>query len=987
MSSTTTEFTGQAPPTLIVEVDDKSVAMTVHSISIDVQIAGTMSRTSLVMTFENPHDRDLEGELTFPLPDGAALCGYGLDVDGQIVDASLVQKQKARMVFEEELRKGVDPGLVERVRGNQFRTRIWPLPAHGKRSIRVEYVSALDMRDGNLVYELPLRFEPPQRDVSAKQIQQFAMWGAFFDQSNASIVEPSSDRFRLCVTVAKGGAAPVTWDAEVLGFEEREDAWTAETCRAYSMPETVRIGLPPLQADAVAVERFCDDDFYFHIDAIVVDSSPPTFLSPTKVALVWDASFSRATTDKQKDFDLLRALMKRVGTVDVDVFVLRNDVDEPYSFSVIAGQCDAMLNMLADLPYDGGTSFSDLNLEQRAYDAYLLFSDGVSTLNDDLPTASEIPVYVVSSEVAANRPLLRYVAERSGGAYLDLFREPVEQACDRIFVESLSLLGTQFEKGAIEDVYPVTRSVLQGGVVGVSGRLLKNDAEIILRFGRGNVETERRSIKLSRAAATSTGLIGRHWAQQKIDELTLHADRNGDELLELGRRFHIVTANTSLLVLETLEQHLEHGVVPAASRSEMRKSFDDGMSQRRSQEAGQRKERLDDVGRLWQDRVDWWEKEFDLSSPVQDEPVVNELQGGMIQERTMAAFAPAEPSDIMFHSIFSSSRRRVDDAPALCEVNDLAAETPQNVASIKVSPWDPKTPYLKKLKKVGNDKAYDMYLEQRVTYGRKPSFHLDCADYLFRIGQRKMAIRVLTNVAELDLESPQLLRMAAYKLEMEGEYVLAGRILDQVLVLRPEEPQSYRDLALVLDLQGEFRRAVELLWDVANRDWDGRFPEIETIAIMELNRVLARAQREGQADLAKEVGVDKRFLKLLDQDLRVVLTWDADLTDVDLWVTDPIRERCDYSNNRTRMGGRMSADFTQGYGPEEYVVRKGKSGTYLIQANFYGSSQQTLTGPATLLATVFTNFGRQNEERRAITLRVTEVKEQVELGEVTLETS
>jgi len=84
------------------------------------------------------------------------------------------------------------------------------------------------------------------------------------------------------------------------------------------------------------------------------------------------------------------------------------------------------------------------------------------------------------------------------------------------------------------------------------------------------------------------------------------------------------------------------------------------------------------------------------------------------------------------------------------------------------------------------------------------------------------------------------------------------------------------------------------------------------------------------------------------------------------------------------MGGRISPDFTQGYGPEEYVVRRGMPGAYQIQANYFGSSQQTLTGPATLLATVFTNFGRPNEDRRILTVRVTEVKDVIDVGEVKL---
>ena len=1111
MGTTATTTTVQVPPTLTVSLDEKTVPMMVSALWIDVDIAGTVSRTTLVVTFENPHDRDLEGELTFPLPAGAALCGYGLDIDGEIVDASLVEKQKARVVFEEEVRKGIDPGLLEQVRGNQFRTRIWPLPARGRRSVKVEYVSALETRNGSSVYELPLRFEPPQRDVSVEQVQQFAMWAALFDTSTASRLPTRStfanmwaalfdtstassadaplERFRLRVTVAKGKATPQVWDTEAFKFEDCGDAWVAEMRRGESLPEKVRIGLPGLTEDSVAVERFANDEFYFRIDARVVGPESSRVEALTKVALVWDASLSRAIADKNRDLELLRSLMKRLEAVDVDVFVLRNDIEEPRSFSVVAGECEAMLEMLSDLPYDGGTSLGGLKLCDRTYDAYLVFSDGISSLDEEPLNPTEIPVYVVSSDAAANRPVLRHMAEQSGGAYLDLTVVPVEQASQEIFAEKLSLLGVQYEKGAIADVYPSSRRLLKDGVVGVSGRLLKDDAEITLRFGCGNEETERRSFNVSRRVTTSTGLIGRLWAQQKADELSLLADRYSAELLDLGRRFHIVTPNSSLLVLETLNQHLEHEIAPAPSRGEMCKEYDQRISRRCVEKDKHRKSKLDHVISLWQERVAWWDRSFDLSQPAAKENGDEALAGGSaaaewfythqaqqqgpvteadiqrlisqgvlssldsVWKDGMADWQPvssvfpqhAQPGmvqpvdddflltpleDALTDDSESSSQvialddpdSRFDPAsatvsrspvsmdpsvlrpsdpppsPSIAESEGLGgydgieeldagapgSEPPQTAASIAVKPWDPKTPYLEKLKSVSEDESYDMYLKQREAYGRSPSFYLDCADYLFKIGQNHLALRVLTNVAELDLESPQLLRILAYKLETEGELALASRILEQVLAMRPEEPQSYRDLALVLDQQGEFRRAAELLWAVVTGEWDDRFPEIETVALMELNRVLERARRDGQADLPQELGIDLRLVKLLDQDLRVALSWDADLTDVDLWVTEPNEEKCFYSNNRTRIGGRISPDFTQGYGPEEYVVRRGMPGAYQIQAIYFGSSQQTLTGPATLLATVFTNFGRPNEDRRILTVRVTEVKDVIDVGEVKL---
>ena len=50
------------------------------------------------------------------------------------------------------------------------------------------------------------------------------------------------------------------------------------------------------------------------------------------------------------------------------------------------------------------------------------------------------------------------------------------------------------------------------------------------------------------------------------------------------------------------------------------------------------------------------------------------------------------------------------------------------------------------------------------------------------------------------------------------------------------------------------------------------------------------------------------------------MSWDADATDMDLHVVEPSGEEAFYSHNRTTIGGLVSRDFTQGYGPEEYMV-------------------------------------------------------------------
>ncbi len=244
----------------------------------------------------------------------------------------------------------------------------------------------------------------------------------------------------------------------------------------------------------------------------------------------------------------------------------------------------------------------------------------------------------------------------------------------------------------------------------------------------------------------------------------------------------------------------------------------------------------------------------------------------------------------------------------------------------------------------------------------------------------RLALRVLSNLAELDTENIALTRVLAYRLGQWELYALAVPQFELALEQRGEEPQSYRDLALALSRMQEpdAKRAVELLWHVASAQWDGRFPDIELIALHELNNVLASAKR-GAIDL-KKIGIDERFLDPVAVGLRVVLSWDADNTDIDLWVVDPSGEKAVYSNPRTRNGGHLSRDFTGGYGPEVFTIRRPLPGTYVVHANYFGDSRQSLTGPVTIQLEFQTRFGSVDSQRAAVTRRLEGGSETIEIG-------
>ncbi|MEO6363826.1 MAG: DUF2135 domain-containing protein, partial [Caldimonas sp.] len=254
------------------------------------------------------------------------------------------------------------------------------------------------------------------------------------------------------------------------------------------------------------------------------------------------------------------------------------------------------------------------------------------------------------------------------------------------------------------------------------------------------------------------------------------------------------------------------------------------------------------------------------------------------------------------------------------------------------------------------------------------------AEFFISHGERALGLRVLSNLAEMDLQNRQVLRLLAYRLQQAGEFDLAVPVFQRVLELAPHEPQSHRDLGLALAQAGQAQPAIERLYDVVTGAWDGRFADIDLIALAELNAIVDKARREGKPlDVAR---IEPRLLANLPLDVRVVLSWDADDTDVDLHVIDPNGEEVFYGRSLSHQGGRISHDATGGYGPEEFALRVAKPGKYRVVANFFGHRQQVLATKTGMMLWLSSGFGTAGQQDQRTTIAVkSERGERVAVGE------
>ncbi|MDD2763959.1 MAG: VIT domain-containing protein [Opitutaceae bacterium] len=986
-----------------VELTDKNTApVAVESALVTTEVTGRIAVTTFDLTFYNPNSRVLEGTFLFPLLDGQSVVRFALDVNGRLREAVPVDKARGQVVFEQIERRGVDPGLLEQTAGNNYRARIYPLPAHGRRRVVIAYQEDVARTSGQPAYRLNLDFPEPLKT------------------------------FRLALTAYAAGRTPAQVRTTLaLELPAWRDGKFLEIERTnFTARGLVELSLPLLEHPRVLTERFREQE-YFYAEVPVIGASKPR-PAPRVVGLLWDSSGSGRERDHQREFTLLDAWFATVGSVEVRLINLRDHASAPVSFKVQGGDWSALKRELENTIYDGATSLDGLK-DDPAVGEWLLFSDGLlnyGTASARLPLHGT--VHAVLASPRADPAWLRGLANRQAGEFVNLLEMDPARAAAVLRSESLRVLGIEHNPEAAAQVFPEPGAAVTGGTLVITGILRRPEATLSLRLGHHDGDA--RAVEVTVHAGENPGhLAARGWAASKISFLATDHAANREDIRRTSREFGIVTPDTSLIVLETVADYVRYDITPP---DELLAEWN---AQRQAVAGGRQKthdEHREMIVSLFKERLAWWEKNFPKDTPpppsketVVPEPVpttpgrpappphaiedvgdalpaatpgaVSPFTLDADEEVHLSAFAVETDETVNYRAATTLAGSRAS-APArvamdasgmdgggvslsIPESNDqakgegsTAAPTQsETAATISLQRWSPDTGYLERLRRASPGQAYAVYLEERTDHARQPGFFLDVADFFFERGDGDTALRILSNLAELELEDVALLRVLAQRLVQADRPDLALPLFERVLALRPDEPQSHRDLALTCAALKQYQRAVDLLWVVVDRPWDSRFPEIELIALSELNAIAATGGQK--LDLGK---VDPRLQKNLPVDLRAVLTWDANDCDIDLWVTDPNGETARYDHPLTYQGGCMSRDFTQGYGPEEFMLRAPKSGPYRVQINYYGDRRQTALGPVTVQVRLITGFGAPAQREKRLTVRLQDRQQTLDIGAI-----
>src|SRR6476659_4092919 len=124
----------------------------VSSHHVEVKIDGQVAVTSIDQEFYNPNDQRLEGTYMFPVPKGAHIDKFSLEIGGKMVDAELLPAEKARQIYEDVVRKMRDPALLEYAGRDLFKVRIFPIEPRSRKPIKISYSELLRSDAGTVTY-------------------------------------------------------------------------------------------------------------------------------------------------------------------------------------------------------------------------------------------------------------------------------------------------------------------------------------------------------------------------------------------------------------------------------------------------------------------------------------------------------------------------------------------------------------------------------------------------------------------------------------------------------------------------------------------------------------------------------------------------------------------------------------------------------------------------------------------------------------------
>ena len=554
----------------------------VTSHQVNVKIDGQVAITSIDQEFYNPNDQRLEGFYMFPVPKGAHIDKFSMEIGGKSVDAELLPADKARGIYEDIVRKMRDPALLEYAGRDLFKVRIFPIEPRSRKPIKISYTELLRSDAGTVTYLYPLSTEKfsarPIKNLSVKIELKSA-------EPLASIYSPSHK-----VEIKRDGP-----NHAVVGYESKDEKPDTDFQLVYSS-DTRDVGLRLL------TYKPDGDDGYFLLLAAPTLSNE-TKPAPKDVVFVVDTSGSMAGAKLQQAQKALRFCVENLNPDDRFEIVRFSTEAEPLFHELVLADSDHRKRangFVDEFKPIGGTAIADalqsaLKVRPDKSDrpfVVIFLTDGLPTVGTRNPEeivanikkANGVRIFSFGIGSDVNTQLLDQIAEgtRAFSQYV-LANEDLELKVSNFYTRikepaltnlKLDLAGgirtSKMYPADLPDLFKGDQLVVAGrysGAGDVEGKLTGNVG------GREQTFTYKLHFDDRK---TTDDYVPRLWATRRVgfllDEIRIHGETAElrDETTELARKYGIVTPYTAYLIVEDEDRRR----VPMADRSMQSMSAD-----------------------------------------------------------------------------------------------------------------------------------------------------------------------------------------------------------------------------------------------------------------------------------------------------------------------------------------------------------------------------------------------------------------------------
>ena len=527
-----------------------------------VVINNGVAVTEVDQTFQNRENRVVEALYTFPVPRGASVSDFTMWIGGKPMVGEVVEKKRAREIYESYRQVRRDPGLLEQVDYRRFEMRIFPIAAGAEQRVRLVYHQELDFDHDVASYVYPLA--TTTRGGVSERAGRFSF--SLDARSEVPIVEMSSPSHKERFATARHGA-----HYRQASFEATAADLSRDVVVAYRT-ERPRTGL-----DLVA-SRTGSEDGYLLLTLTAGKELEKQAGAGMDYVFVLDVSGSMANDGKLRlGVDSLAAFVEALGTEDRFELLAFNIAPVARFQSLVAAGPDtreAVREFLGSQQARGGTVLRPaLEAAYRYRDPdrtlnVVVLSDGITEQSEhrellsliaSRPSGTRVFCLGVGNDV--NQPLLRQLAEESGGlaafvSHGDDFQRQAQAFRRKLARPAATGVKISIDGGEVYDVEPATLpNLYHGAPVRLYARYRKPGKAVLRVEADLMGQPLRQSFPIELPAEDEANpQIERMWAFRRVERLLDEGRRTGaldaDEVVRLCEAYSIASEYASFIVLE-----------------------------------------------------------------------------------------------------------------------------------------------------------------------------------------------------------------------------------------------------------------------------------------------------------------------------------------------------------------------------------------------------------------------------------------------------